>query len=257
MFLRKGIFILILSVLTFLLKPALAEKPVLKICTHYGFEPYIIRDNNKLYGIDIDIVVNILKKYRQSAHIDAYPWRRLLALLENGQCDIGFSLFDTPERRDKYDFIFTIPMHYSTFSVFTRSNTNFEFNNVSDFFGKTIAHNRGFALSVGLEQAIADKKINRVTFDNLTNAIAMLEANRIDAVVDNEARFRYYLKQEKKQDKISALTIPFMPHQPSFMVFSRKSTYPTIKDVRKKFETELKAMHLNGTILRITSEYLN
>ncbi|WP_165602643.1 substrate-binding periplasmic protein [Candidatus Terasakiella magnetica] len=229
----------------------------LRICTHIGFEPYVIKDGTSLKGIDIDIVLAILKKMKQSAEINAYPWKRLLASIKSGQCDVGFSLFDTEQRREYADYIFTVPLHYSTFSVFVRNDKAFNFNRITDFFGKKIAHNRGFALSVGFEQAIADKKLERITFDNASNAVLMLERGRIDAIIDNEARFRYYLKKHNKLKHIKSLTIPFMPHHPAFLVVSRNSDMDDIEAIKQRLETELKNLHLDGTIMRITTQYLN
>jgi len=234
-----------------------AQARPLHLCTHAGFEPYVIQGKNSLTGIDIEIILAILNNLEQSAEIKAYPWKRLISLLKNGECDMGFSLFDTDERRDFARYLFTVPMHYSTFSVFVRRSNPLKFNRISDFFNLRIAHNRGFALSVGFEQAIADGKIKRLQFDNAKSAIKMLENGRIDAIIDNEARFRYYLKKQNKLGKIKSLNIPFMPHQPAFLVLSRKSNMADINKIRRRFEKQLKKLHLNGTILSISNKYLN
>ncbi|WP_417831156.1 substrate-binding periplasmic protein [Terasakiella sp.] len=234
-----------------------AQARPLQICTHSGFEPYVIQGKDSLTGIDIEIVLAILNNLKQPAEIKAYPWKRLISLIENGECDMGFSLFDTDDRRDFARYLFTVPMHYSTFSVFVRRSNPLKFNRISDFFNLRIAHNRGFALSVGFEQAIADGKIKRLQFDNVKSAIKMLENGRIDAIIDNEARFRYYLKKQNKLGIIKSLNIPFMPHQPAFLVLSRKSNMTDIDKIRRRFERELKTLHLNGTILAISNKYLN
>lgn len=246
----------ITALLTSLASPP-AQARSLQMCTHIGFEPYVISNKKSLSGIDIDIILTLLNKLKQPAEIKAYPWKRLIAELENGTCDMGFSLFDTDERRAFVDYLFTVPIHYSTFSVFVKRRNDLHFNRISDFFNLRIAHNRGFALSVGFEQAIADGKIRRMLFDDADNAVKMLTNGRIHAIVDNEARFRYYLKKQDKLDQIKSLTIPFMPHRPAFLVVSRQSDMPGIDKIKADFERELKKIHLDGTILEITSKYLN
>jgi polar amino acid transport system substrate-binding protein len=241
---------------TFLFTTPAKARP-LHLCTHAGFEPYVIQKNNSLNGIDIDIILSILNNLKQSAQIDAYPWKRLIRMIQNGQCDMGFSLFDTDDRRAYAEFLFSVPMHYSTFSVFVKRGNKFKFNRISDFFNMKVAHNRGFALSVGFEQAIADGRIRRVMFDQAEHAVKLLESGRVDAILDNEARFRYYLKKHKKLGKIKSLNIPFMPHQPTFLVLSRKSDMPNLDQIKKRFEAEIKKLHLDGTILAITNKYLN
>ena len=220
-----------------------AKTQPLQICTHLGFAPYIIHENKKLQGIDIDIVLHILRELKQDAEINPYPWKRLLELAKVGKCDIAFALFDTSDRRSDYDYLFSVPIHYSTFSVFVPKQKTFRFQTVSDFFGKTVAHNRGFSLSIGLEQAIRDQKIKRVLYDDLNTAIHLLENNRIDAIIENDARFRYHLKQKRMIHKYKALDLPFLPHQPAFIVFSKSSQYPNLKELKASFENILKKMH--------------
>ena len=229
----------------------------LKLCTHLGFEPFVIKQGTSLTGIDIDIIIKALTNMKQPADIKAYPWSRLLSSLKNGRCDIGFALFDTEERRQYVDYIFTVPLHYSTYSLFVPKGKEFKFLRVSDVFGKTIAQNRGFSLTVGLEQAVQDGRIKRVFFDKAEAAIKLLENGRVDAVLDNDQRFRYHLKQKKKLRNFSILNIPFLPHHPAFLVVSKKSDLPNKQEIKDKLENQLKKLHLNGSILNITTKYTN
>ncbi len=254
---RAFIVIFSLFMLFLPIHSAMAETKVLQLCTQSGFEPYVIKHKNSLTGIDIDIIVQILKDLKQPGEIKAYPWKRMVSLLKSGECDLAFSLFDTQSRREFASFIFTVPMHYSTFSVFVRQDKMFRFNKISDFFGLKVAHNRGYALTIGFEQAIADHRLERVFFDDAQYAIKMLEAGRIDAILDNEARFRYYLKKHNKLGTIKSLSIPFMPHRPAFLALSRNSKLMQPLTLKKKVERELRKLHLNGTILKITTKYLN
>lgn len=249
----------ILAVLALILSSTVAwaaERP-LKLCTHLGFEPYVIKKGKDLSGIDIDIVVALLKQAKQPAKINVYPWKRLLHAIEAGKCDGGFSLFDTEDRREYADYLFTVPVHYSTFSIFVKKGKEFTFSRISDFFGKKIAHNRGFALTVGLEQAISDGRIHRFEFDDVKDALKMLETGKIDAVLDNDARFRYYLKKRNKFNVIKSLSVPFLPHQPAFLVLSRNAKLENPVRVKDLLEKSLKELHLNGTIMKITTRYLN
>lgn len=227
------------------------------LCTHLGFEPFIIQKGKSLAGIDIDIIVQALKNAKQPAEIKAYPWNRMLASLKKGTCDIGFSLFDTEERRTYVDYIFAVPLHYSTFSIFVKKGREFTFNKVSDFFGLKVGHNRGFSLTHGLERAINDGHITRVEFDNIESAINMLETGRIDAILDNEVRFKYFLKKHNKTQNINALTVPFLPHNPAFLVVSKAAKIDNKPAIKAMLETQLKKLHLDGTILNINRRYIN
>ncbi|NVK18969.1 MAG: transporter substrate-binding domain-containing protein [Methylocystaceae bacterium] len=246
------VFLLILSS-----RFAQADEKPLKLCTHLGFEPYVIKKGKNLSGIDIDIIVALLKQAKQPAKIDVFPWKRLLHAIQTGRCDGGFSLFDTQDRREYAEYLFTVPVHYSTFSIFVKKGKEFKFNRISDFFNKKIAHNRGFALTIGLEQAIADGRIKRFEFDDAQEALKLLETGKIDAILDNDARFRYYLKKRKKLNKIKALSVPFLPHQPAFLVLSKKAKLENFQETKDLLEKNLKELYLNGTIMKITTQYLN
>lgn len=234
-----------------------AHARALNLCTHLGFEPFVIQKGKSITGIDVDIVVRALTNVKQSAHIKALAWNGMLNALKEGTCDVGFSLFDTEERRTYVDYIFSVPIHYSTYNIFVKKGREFKFNRVSDFFGLTIAHNRGFSLTHGLELAIKDGHIKRIEFDDTSKILKSLENGTIDAIVDNDLRFKYYLKKHKKKDKIKALSVPFLPHHPAFLVLSKKADIENREKVKTMLETQLKKLHLDGTILDITTGYVN
>lgn len=225
-------------------------------CTHLGFEPYVIRNKRQLHGIDIEILVQTLKNERLSSEIKAYPWPRLIAALQDGSCDFGFSLFDTEERRKFAEYLFTVPIHYSTFSVFVKKGNEFNYARVSDFFGKTIGHNEGFSLTVGLEQAIASQRIKRITFNETKKGINLLKKGDIDVLIGNDARFRYFMKTQKMYHQFSVLNLPFLPHHPAFLVLSKKSTLENAQEIKHRLQAQLRELHLDGTIMDITTNYL-
>lgn len=249
--------IFLVGLVILLLASPVAFAKELIFCTHKGFEPYVLQEGKSLSGIDIDIVVAILKRARQPANIEVYNWSSLIKKLKDGTCDVGFSLFDTQDRRIFVEYLFEVPVHYSTFRVFVKQGKKMNFNRVSDFFSLKIAHNKGFALTVGLEQAIADRRIQRFEFENVAEAVKMLESGKIDAVLDNEARFRYYLKKKNKLSKITGLGVPFLPYEPAFMVMSRQSKITDRAKIRDLLEANLKELHLDGTVRQIRTRYLN
>jgi polar amino acid transport system substrate-binding protein len=257
---RKGnelLRIFLVGLVILLLASPVVSAKELMFCTHKGFEPYVLQEGKVLNGIDIDIVVAILKRARQPAKIEVYSWQRLIQKLKDGTCDVGFSLFDTQDRRQFVEYLFEVPVHYSTFRVFVKQGKKLNFNRISDFFGLKVAHNKGFALTIGLEQAIADRRIQRFEFENVADALKMLESGKVDAVLDNEARFRYYLKKQGKLAKIKGLSVPFLPYEPAFMVISRQSKITDRVKIRDLLEANLKELHLDGTIRQITTRYLN
>jgi len=90
----------------------------LLVCTHLGFEPFVIHEGKNISGIDVDIVEYALKETGLDYKLVSLPWARLIHALKNGDCDVGFSLFDREDRRDFVKYVFNVPIHTSTFRVF-------------------------------------------------------------------------------------------------------------------------------------------
>lgn len=247
----------LITLLILLFHDQKAHARPLNICTYLGFEPFVIQKGKSITGIDVEVIVQALTNVKQSANIKAMSWQRMTNALKEGTCDVGFSLFDTEERRDYADYIFSVPIHYSTLNVFVKKNRKVSFDQVTDFFGLKIAHHENFSLTLGLEMAIKDGHIKRLKFDKISKGLKMLESGQIDAIVDNDLRFKYYLKKHKKNGRIRAHNVPFLPHHPAFLVLSKAADIKNREKVKATLETQLKKLRLNGTILDITTKYVN
>jgi polar amino acid transport system substrate-binding protein len=253
----KSIRLVFLTLLILLNFTSPVRARPLNICTHLGFEPFVIQNGKTISGIDVDVIVKALSNVKQSANITALSWKQLIENLKDGTCDIAFSLFDTEDRRSYLDYIFSVPIHFSSYNVFMKKGRKRSFNSVSDFFDSKIGHMRGFALTHGLEMAINDGRLTRIYFDEPAQMTKALETGEIDAIIANELSFKYYLKKHSKRQKFDAVSVAFLPYSPTFLVMSKKAKLVNRKDIKKMLETELKRLHLNGTILDITKKYVN
>lgn len=231
-----------------------AQKKII-FCTHLGFEPYVIKDQKKLSGIDIDIVHELIERAHLDAEITLLPWARLLHSLQNGSCDAGFSLFDSDPRRHYVDYIFSAPIHVSNIVLFTRKGKEFRFEKISDIYNHTIAYNRGFRFSHELNMSIENRFIPHQEYDNLKSAISMLLAGRIDAILENEVRVNYFLKSYGVEEKLSQLNVPFMPLEPAFLVLSKKTQVSDPTALKWKLEKILSQMSESGRLKEITEKY--
>ncbi len=234
---------------------AYAENVPIKVCTHLGFEPYVIHQGNTLSGIDVDIVKTLFQQENMEIELVAFPWARVLVALKEGDCQIGFSLFDRESRRHFVDFIFGEPLHISIHKVFVKKGTEFEFEKVSDLFGRKIGHNRGFSMSHALELGIEARSIHLVEYDDPKGAINMLHVGRIDAILDNEMRINYYLKNLDLADTVTALDIPFLAHQPAFLVLSKKANLKSADTLKSRLNKRLTILKRDGIIDEIINKY--
>ncbi|MDV7341126.1 transporter substrate-binding domain-containing protein [Terasakiella sp. A23] len=244
-------FLLMLSVYA----QADEKADVLNVCTHLGFQPFVIHDGNELSGIDVDTVKYLLHEIDQPYKLSLLPWARLIYALKNGSCDVGFSLFDREDRREYVKYVFAVPIHTSTFRVFVLKDSELLFEKVSDLFGLRVSYNRGFSLIHELNMGIESHSIARVEFDNPKSALNMLFAGRVDVILENELRIQYYLRRMGLEEGVKSLDVPFMPHEPAFLVLSKKST-KDINDLYRRFSALLPIMQKEGVVDKIVKKYL-
>lgn len=224
------------------------------VCSHLGFEPYVIPEGQELSGIDIDIVEEALNRAEISHEIVALPWARLISSLKSGTCDIGFSLFDRSFRREFANYLFDVPIHTSNIRVFSLKENNMHFEKVSDLFGLNVAHNRGFSLTYELEFGVEARKIQRFPYDDPQSALNMLHAGRIDMILENEQRLAYYLKKQGGKDNVISQDIPFLSHEPAFLVISKASQF-NATDLHSRLKKSLIEMEDSGRIDEINQKY--
>lgn len=232
-----------------------SDRPdVVTVCTHLGFEPYVIHSGQDLSGIDIEIVEIALTKSGLDYDLQALPWARLIAALKNGNCDIGLSLFDRQERRNYAKFVFEVPIHTSNIRVFSLKDHPLDFEKVSDLFGLRVAHNRGFSLTYELDLGVEARHIQRISYDHPQSALNMLFAGRIDVILENEMRIWHYLKDADLRENVISQDIPFLSHEPAFLVVSKQTHFDAdrLHEVLKK---ALIDMEKSGKIQEITDKY--
>ncbi|NVK18968.1 MAG: transporter substrate-binding domain-containing protein [Methylocystaceae bacterium] len=229
-------------------------KPLLKACSHLGFEPYVIQNGQHLSGIDIDIIQETLKDNQLSFELSALPWARLIEALKNGDCDIGFSLFDRHNRRAYASYIFDVPIHTSNIRVFSLKEHDLHFEKVTDLYGLNIAYNRGFSFTYELEFGVEARKIHRYPYDHPESALKMLKAGRIDLILGNEQRINYYLKKLGWTDTVVSQSIPFMSHEPAFLVISKESRFNE-NNLHSRLKKSLLKMKKSGRISEINQKY--
>lgn len=248
--------IIVIGVGLLILSTPVQARP-LTVCSHLGFEPYVIHEDKTVKGLDVDIVSRALRGSGYEAKFVYLPWLRLLRSLENGSCDIGYSLFDRENRRADMHYFYDVPVHFSTFQVFTLLDRKFPYQEVEDLFGMKVAFNRGFAMTHELDKALATNKVEKVEYDSVNSAFNMLFAGRVDAIIDNQTRIKYFLRHMALKNKVRNLDIPFFPYRPAFLVFSKRSTFPDLKAVRERVATEMIRMEKSGEIEAIKASYTN
>ena len=226
-----------------------------------NYPPYSYIQNGRFTGIDVDILRLAAAKLSPSYQLKLTPtpWKRGLALLENGT---AFGLFPPGRKLDR-----TYIDQYST--VILRESVVLFCNRVvmrtprsnfpADHAGLTVGINAGFLLSDRLVQA-ANRGIVKLepAKDNDSN-LRKLAMHRIDCYASDRVAALFSAKKlgaELNIDERVLQVATALSEEHTYIGYSARNAPPFKADFIKKLNTVLDVMKANGDIDRIIERYL-
>jgi len=224
------------------------------------YPPFTFYDKNaQVSGIDIEQIQEMADRLDIQINIKLVPWKRLLKMTKNGDVVGSFALFKTPER-ERFS-VFTYPVHYSTFKLFTTKKHEISYSSVNDLYGKRIGIEAGFVVSDEFDKASLRGDITLIQIFSFDDAFRRLQLNGIDAFVGNELVVQHKLKHKYTYTKnisgIIALPKPLKQARGAYFVLSKKFPLDDMLLWQTKFTHTLKAMEQDGTSQRIIQKYIN
>lgn len=171
---------------------ALANAQTFTVMSDDDFPPYSYQTpDGDVTGIDIDIIAELGRRLDVNFEIELAPFKRMLLLVEKGQRFGAFSLFKTA-KREHYG-LYTHPVHYSTYKLFTKAEKPLRFDRLQDLYNKRIGVQAGFAISDGFDQATEAGQIQRIDIFSYEDSFNRLVKGGIDAFVVNDMVMQYKL----------------------------------------------------------------
>lgn len=179
---------------------------VLDTVYFHNYPPFSWDDGVRMRGILIDVLDHALEeRLRIPASHTGYPWKRAQHLVRINAAD-AFCTVPTPERL-KYTVASKEPVLVATFTIFINRNSDRR----QDLSGiETLDDLHGFRLGHYLGSGWAAKNLKGRGFElfeaaTLDSALAMLAANRIDAIIDTSQVIRYRILQLELDDTLMEL----------------------------------------------------
>jgi ABC-type amino acid transport substrate-binding protein len=162
-------------------KAWLSKHPVLRLSNETDFPPFDFTIDGKPSGLSIDIMNLLAQKLGLSTQYVTGPaWNEFLNMLENGEIDVIHTIYESEERKKRFDF--TSNYYFmNVIGIFTLKENN-SIRNLADLKGKTVAYPEGYTLVPVLKRENPDVKI--VYVDTMVDAIKALSDGEIDAVVE-------------------------------------------------------------------------
>lgn len=229
--------------------------PKVVMATVVEFAPYIMTRGDKSDGIDLEIAKELCKRISYDCIFKQMDWKLVQQSLKLGRIDVGFSGFKTPER-EEYAFYLDEYFHKSTYRVFTRKDSDFEFHSYKDLHGKSFATGSGQNLGDDFNALVSAKKVNLVRFEEIEDMFQALELGKVKAVIGNSQEYRFYLKEAYKLNSYKELDYSILAAKPSYLMVSKNSTKHSAKKLYAELNREFNKMVAEGIRERITEKYL-
>ncbi len=217
---------------------------VLRVGTEGVYAPFSYHDEatGELVGYDVDVAKAVADKLGVRAEFVETPWDSMFAALEANRFDIvANQVTITDERKAKYDL--SEPYAVGEGVIVTRAGDN-SIKTLADLKGKVAAENATSNWS-----DIARKAGARVeAVEGFTQAIKLLNQNRVDVVVNDSIAVYAYLAQTND----TSVKIAGQVGEKSEQGFAARKDSGLLPDLNKALD-ELRA---DGTLADISQKYL-
>ena len=243
-----------LAIALALITGAALAAPRLQVGTDESLPPFSFVRDGQAVGIDVDMLRTAATRLGLNLDIVPLPWKRVLALTENGELPLAMPLFRTAQRETFAKF--TGPVHVSQSGLFVKKGREFPFASIDDLAGKRLGINRGFVFQDDLDRAIREGKIVTEEVGTIDQNLRKLLAERIDAFAVNVVSARYVLRGSPMEAQLTVLPHLLNNHRPAFLVISRVARIPERDRLAADLQSTLEELHRDGTYQRIVERYL-
>lgn len=169
----------LLLFLTLLAAPLAQGEAFMVYGSHDGFPKYFEQDG-QAKGIVVDISKYCLDEMQMPYQIKLLPWARAYTLAERGGGGvIGLSI--SKERELLFDF--SEPIFTERIVLVVKQGREFPFEQIADLKDKLLGATTGTSYGTAFDEAIADGTMTLVGFNDTRSGLAMLQRERIDAIL--------------------------------------------------------------------------
>lgn len=217
-----------------------------------------IDSSGNMVGLDIDIITYIMDKMGIKYKIileSASPRLEANWKSDKPSYDLVFTYSKNKEREEYLIYATESHIEFS-WNFFCRKGeeTKYKYETFNDLKGVKIGATNGFSYSDEFWKAYEDKILTLDVIPKNELQIDKLLAKRIDLVPLNTQATLYEAKKGNFTDKIAYLPKP-IKSKPYYNTFVKKSDYPDLQGIIKKYDEILKGMKKDGTLKKILSKY--
>lgn len=175
----------------------LREKDTLVIASS-PYPPYIKLENNKLNGIDIDLLKDIFKEKDIKLKFFMCSWELSIEMLKQGIVDIIPAISYTKEREDIMDFS-NAYREYTEYVFVSNKNRNIRIDTFNDIYDYNIGYLKGYNYFDDFDNDSSLRKISspneEILFENLLN-------DNTDLIIMNKLSAEEYINNNSLKLKV-------------------------------------------------------
>ena len=210
--------------------------------------PFMFIREGKVSGVYPAVIVATMKKAGIAVTLEAKPWKRALAEIDEGKAGVG-GIYRTAERAQKYDF--SDPILTENIAVYFNRSKPIEFKALTDLNGKKVGVIRGWSYGDAFDAArnAGAISVEEVTSDRAN--LMKLAEGRLDAVLAIEESGKAAIAAAKLGNIDQAKT--FLASNRAHLAFA-KSAKQT--ELLGKFNKAIAAMKQDGSLDKIVLQEL-
>ncbi|MFJ4065394.1 substrate-binding periplasmic protein [Pseudomonas sp. NPDC089996] len=179
--------------------------------------PYVYRDGGQVKGIDYEVTTEVFRRLGVEVDWQFLPWKRCLALVEQGQADGVMDIFQV-ESRKTFLVYPAEPMSDVEFVLFQASDRRHAIRQLDDLAGLTIGTSPGYAYDTAFSES-AD--FRRETAPSHEANFGKLIRGRIDLLVTDRLVGRYLRRQLGLEQRVEELPL-VISRQAQYLGLARK-----------------------------------
>lgn len=201
-------------------------------------------------GIDVEIAREALRRGGgYTVTLRVVPWKRALAMLENGQADFTTTI---SRNGDRSRFLAWSSGYRNTvrYHFYSRKGSGARLGALADLDG----HSLGMTLGFYYPEAITRRPgLVLHTGSSLAHTVQMLDAGRADFMVVNGLAGAWAIRRLGLEARLEQQAFVYSSDSPTYMAFSRARPYAAPLAAMEK---GLQAMARDGSLAQIEKKYM-
>ena len=225
-----------------------ADVPVL-VCVDAANPPFMSLVDGKAAGLYPRLIATALQVAGVSAKLDARPWKRCIADLDEARLGVG-GIYKNEERLRKYDF--SEPIFVEKMAVYFHTSRPLDFAGTESLAGKRVGVVRGWSYGDTFDKAVRDGKLTAEEVASDAQNFQKLAAKRLDAVLAIEEAGAALLKTSPSADVQKSPRYLF--ENPTYLAFNKSADQKTTLE---KFNKAISHLKKTGQLNTLASEALS